>query len=144
VSTAFALVALALSCVGLYGLMAFAVTRRVKELGVRMALGASQWQVLWTMLRESLRMIAVGVLIGVPGALATMRLARTFLFGVTPNDPLTITSLLSRWGSWRSWRGTFRRDGLLRWNRSWPFVSNSSGNQPYATDRSLAILYSRF
>ncbi|MBA2303150.1 MAG: FtsX-like permease family protein [Acidobacteria bacterium] len=72
--------------------MAFAVARRVKEIGVRMALGADQRQVLWMTLRESLRMIAVGVLIGVPSALLLMRLARTFLFGLTPGDLMTLTA----------------------------------------------------
>jgi predicted permease len=81
VSTAFGLLALALACVGLYGLMAFAVACRVKEIGVRMALGANQRQVLWTTLRESLQMIAVGVMIGVPGALAQMRQAPTVMLG---------------------------------------------------------------
>jgi predicted permease len=94
VSTAFGLLALALACIGLYGLMAFAVARRLKEIAVRMALGADQRQVLWMMSRESLRMIAVGVVIGVPSALALMRLARTFLFGLTPADPMTLTATI--------------------------------------------------
>jgi predicted permease len=92
VSTAFGLLALALACVGLYGLMSFAVARRVNEIGVRIALGASQRQVLWMTLRESLRMIAGGVLVGVPGAVALMRLARRFLFGLTPADPMTLVT----------------------------------------------------
>jgi predicted permease len=94
VSTAFGLLALALACVGLYGLMAFAVACRVKEIGVRMALGANERQVLWTTLRESFRMIAIGLMIGVPSALAMMRMARTFLFGLTPADPAALAAAI--------------------------------------------------
>jgi len=92
VSTAFGLLALALAAVGVYGLMAFAVARRIKEIGVRMALGAGRRQMLWMIVRDSLRMIGAGVVVGVPTALALMRLARRFLFGLTPADPMTLTA----------------------------------------------------
>jgi predicted permease len=90
VSSLFGLTTLLLASVGLYGLMSFAVARRSKEIGVRMALGAERRNVLWMTFRESIRLIAIGVIVGVPCALALMRLGRTFLFGLTPADPLTL------------------------------------------------------
>ena len=95
VSSLFGVTTLLLAGVGLYGLMSFAVARRRKEIGVRMALGAERRNVLWMTLRESIGLIAVGIIIGVPSALALMRLGRTFLFGLTPADPLTLTAAVA-------------------------------------------------
>jgi predicted permease len=92
VSSLFGVTTLLLAGVGLYGLMSFAIARRRKEIGVRIALGAERRSVLWMTLRESIGLIAVGIGIGVPSALALMRLARTFLFGLTATDPLTLTT----------------------------------------------------
>jgi predicted permease len=89
-TTLFGLLALLVTCVGLYGLMAYSVARRTGEIGLRMALGAQRSTILWGVLGETLRIVAVGLVIGVFGALLTIRLAERFLFGVTPNDPLTI------------------------------------------------------
>jgi ABC-type antimicrobial peptide transport system permease subunit len=71
--------------------MSYAVTRRTREIGVRMALGAQVDNVLWLVLRETLLLVSIGILIGLPTALAATRLAKGLLFGLTPNDPLTIT-----------------------------------------------------
>jgi predicted permease len=92
VSSLFGVTTLLLASVGLYGLMSFAVARRSKEIGVRMALGAERRNVLWMTFRESIELIAVGVIVGVPSALALMRFGRTFLFGLTPADPLTLAT----------------------------------------------------
>ena len=86
----FGVTALLVACVGLYGLMSFSVARRSKEIGVRMALGASRSGVCWMIVRDSLRLIGVGIIIGVPSAILLMRLARSFLFGLTTSDPLTL------------------------------------------------------
>jgi len=91
-SMLFGATALLLACVGLYGLMSFAVARRSKEIGVRMALGARRGEVLWMIVRESLRLIGAGIIIGVPSAVLLMRLARSFLFGLTTADPLTLAT----------------------------------------------------
>ena len=88
-SIAFALLAALLASIGLYGMMAYTVARRTPEFGIRMALGASLGNVRALVLREALALTAIGLLIGLPGALAAGRLARSLLFGVTPTDPLT-------------------------------------------------------
>jgi predicted permease len=86
----FALLALALCCVGLYGLMAYNVARRTREMGIRKALGARPRDVAWPVLRESLILAALGVAIGLPVALALVRVARSFLYGIEPHDPATM------------------------------------------------------
>jgi macrolide transport system ATP-binding/permease protein len=84
---AFGLVALLLACLGLYGVTAYAVTRRVREIGVRMAIGASRSQVLHSILRGALLHVAIGLAIGLPAALAAGRLLEARLFGVSGHDP---------------------------------------------------------
>ena len=71
-------------------MMSQAVTRRNREIGIRMALGAEPGNVLWMMLRESLAMLAIGAAIGLPTALALTRYTESLLFGVKPQDPVTI------------------------------------------------------
>jgi predicted permease len=88
-------VALLLAAVGLYGLMSFAVAQRVKEIGVRMALGADRRRVVWMTLAESLRLIGFGIVIGVPTSVAVMRLAKSLLFGLTPGDPITLALVVA-------------------------------------------------
>src|SRR5262249_10099355 len=90
-SSFFSLFALLLAALGLYGVMAYAVTRRTREIGIRMALGAQAGNVLSLVLRETLLLVSIGIAIGLPVALAATRLAKGLLFGLTPNDPLTIT-----------------------------------------------------
>jgi len=86
----FALLALALCCIGLYGLMAYNVARRTGEMGIRKALGARPWDVAWPILREALTLAAIGVAIGIPVALALVRLIRSIFYGIEPHDPITI------------------------------------------------------
>jgi predicted permease len=86
----FGVVALLLAAVGIYGVMAQSVTRRNREIGIRMALGAEPGNVLWMMLRESLAMLGIGAAIGLPAALALTRYTESLLFGVKPQDPVTI------------------------------------------------------
>jgi predicted permease len=93
-STLFGALALLLASVGLYGLLAFSVVQRRAEMGVRMALGATRADVIWTVMRDALAVVAAGALIGVPAALLIGRLASHqiagLLFGLQPTDPLTI------------------------------------------------------
>jgi ABC-type antimicrobial peptide transport system permease subunit len=67
--------------------MAFTVTRRTQEIGIRMALGAARGEVLAMVLRDSMFMVAAGIGVGVPAALALMQLVRYLLYGIAPNDP---------------------------------------------------------
>ncbi|MGH9851678.1 MAG: FtsX-like permease family protein, partial [Blastocatellia bacterium] len=89
-SLCFGLLALLLACIGLYGVMSYDVARRMREIGIRMALGASAQQVVRLVLRQTLAWVALGVAIGLGAALATTRWAESLLFGLKPNDPLTI------------------------------------------------------
>jgi predicted permease len=90
--------AMLLACIGIYGVMAYGVTRRTSEIGVRMALGATPGTVIRMVLRESLLLAVCGIAIGVPVALWLSRLTGSFLFGLKPNDPAVVvaagTSLL--------------------------------------------------
>ncbi|HXX22619.1 MAG TPA: ABC transporter permease [Terriglobia bacterium] len=88
----FGILGLVLACVGLYGVMAHNVTRRTKEMGIRMALGAQKNDVLWMVLRQTLLLIGIGIAVGVPVALAAARLIASQLYGLKPSDPSTIVS----------------------------------------------------
>ncbi len=90
--TAFALLAVAIACVGLYGTTAYSVARRTNEIGLRMALGAERRSLIWMVLREVCVMSAVGLVIGLPVALGTTKFVKSFLFDMQPNDPLAIAS----------------------------------------------------
>jgi putative ABC transport system permease protein len=87
--TAFALIALMLAAVGVYGLISYSVTQRTREIGIRIALGAQAGQVLTQVMREGLLLAVLGVGIGLAGALGAARVVATFLFGIGPSDPAT-------------------------------------------------------
>lgn len=87
----FGLLALALACVGLYGIVSFGVASRTHEIGIRMALGAQRRDVLLMILRESLLLVLIGVAVGLPFALTAPRLVSALLFGLTPADPVSIS-----------------------------------------------------
>jgi predicted permease len=93
-STAFGVLATLLAVVGLYGVMAFTVTRRTREIGVRMALGADRRHVLSLVVRQGLTMAGLGTLVGVIAALALSRLIESLLFHVKPTDPLTFAAVV--------------------------------------------------
>jgi putative ABC transport system permease protein len=87
----FAAAATLIATCGIYGLMAYAVTQRRREIGVRMALGADRRDVLRLVLSRALRIVLAGVIAGLAGAVGVTRVLQRFLFGVTPTDPLAFT-----------------------------------------------------
>jgi ABC-type antimicrobial peptide transport system permease subunit len=84
-SSFFGLVALLLAAIGLYGVMAYGVVRRTKEIGIRMAIGAQPRSVRWMVVRETLLLVFAGVIIGIPTALAVTRFISSLLYGVQPS-----------------------------------------------------------
>jgi ABC-type antimicrobial peptide transport system permease subunit len=92
VSGGFGTLALLLSLVGVYGVMSFVVTHRNREIGVRIALGASRSSALWLVLRDAIVMIAAGTAIALPCVWALGRLVESQLFAVKPTDPTTVTA----------------------------------------------------
>jgi predicted permease len=94
-SASFGLLATILASVGLYGVMAFVVARRRKELGLRLALGAAPSGVMWLVMREVLVLLALGLAIGIPAAIGAGRFVSSQLYGVQAHDPWTATSTVA-------------------------------------------------
>ncbi len=85
--------ALLLTIIGLYGVMSYSVAQRTNEIGIRMALGAQARDVLRLIVTDGLKMVLLGLVLGIGGALALTRLLATLLFGVTARDPLTFVAI---------------------------------------------------
>jgi predicted permease len=119
--------ALILSTVGLYGILSLAVAQRRREIGIRMALGASRSQVVALVVRDTTRLVATALAVGFAATLAVSRLLAHDLYGITPRDPLTFTAallLLSLAAVLASWLPA------LRASRVDPLVAIRSGDQP--------------
>jgi ABC-type antimicrobial peptide transport system permease subunit len=86
----FAGVALMLAMIGVFGVLSYTVTRQSAEFGIRMALGATRDRVMWLVLGRGMLPVAIGITLGLVGALAAARLLRGLLFGVSPTDPVTL------------------------------------------------------
>jgi ABC-type antimicrobial peptide transport system permease subunit len=89
-SAVFGFLATLLAVIGLYGVMAYAVAQRIREVGIRMALGAARGNVIWMVMREVLLLVSIGVTAGVAASLALTRVVQSQLFGLTPHDPQTL------------------------------------------------------
>ena len=85
-------VSLLLACLGIYGVTAHAVTRRTREIGIRMAIGASRREVLLTVLRGACVQLAIGVALGLPAVFVAGRLLESYLFGVSGRDPVVVAA----------------------------------------------------
>jgi putative ABC transport system permease protein len=94
-ATGFGVLALLLAAVGLYGVMTYAIVRRTGEIGLRVALGAQRGDVIGLVLGDALRLVGLGLAVGVPLAFASTRLLRTQLHGVQPTDPTSLAVALS-------------------------------------------------
>jgi len=91
----FAALAVLLAVVGIYGVMSYSVSQRTREIGIRMALGAAHGRVVGLVVSQGLKLAALGVAIGISGALALSGVVRTLLYGVTATDPLTYGAIAS-------------------------------------------------
>ena len=89
----FAAVALVLTIIGLYGVMSYSVAQRTNEIGIRMALGAQTRDVLGLIVKDGLKLVFLGLVLGISGALALTRLLSALLFGVTTRDPTTFVAI---------------------------------------------------
>jgi putative ABC transport system permease protein len=87
----FAALALALSVIGLYGVLAYTVTQRMREIGIRMALGAQRIDVLRLVVKQGMALALIGIAVGLSASFALTRLMKTLLYSVSPTDPLTFT-----------------------------------------------------
>lgn len=121
----FGALALVLASIGIYGILAYSVSRRTNEIGIRMALGASGSQVMRMVLHEAGWMTGIGLAAGLSCALALGRVVTSMLYGLKPWDPLTMLSstgllLLVALG-----RAGFQRDGHHGWNRFRPCDTSS-------------------
>ena len=94
-ATFFAVLALLLACIGLYGVMAYRVARRTREIGIRIAVGAKQQTVVWMMVRETLLLVTIGAALGTLASLEVNPVIAAQLFGVTPRDPVAIAVALA-------------------------------------------------
>jgi ABC-type antimicrobial peptide transport system permease subunit len=114
----FATTATLIATCGLYGLMAYGVTQRRREIGVRMALGAARRDVLRLVLTRALRIVVAGLIVGLAGAAAVTRVLQRFLFGVTPTDPIVftiVTLLLLAVGLMAAWLPARRATRIDPW-----------------------------
>jgi predicted permease len=98
-SSFFGALALLLACVGLYGVMSYTVNRRTREIGVRMALGAQRTQVLRMVLEEAMKLVVIGILVGLPVTLLLTRLLGSMLFGLSSADPVAMVSVIALLGA---------------------------------------------
>ena len=94
IAAALGMVALALACIGIYGVVAYTVQQRTREIGVRMALGANKSQVLLAVMKQNLRVIAIGTATGLAAAAAVSRVITSYLYGLSPLDPISFGAVL--------------------------------------------------
>jgi ABC-type antimicrobial peptide transport system permease subunit len=89
-SSAFGFLATALAAIGLYGVMAYTVARRTREIGIRMAIGAARNDVLWLVMKETLTLLAIGIAIALPATWILSQLVRSQLYGIQPTDAVSL------------------------------------------------------
>ena len=115
-ASAFGLLALLLAASGVYGVIAYAVARRTREMAIRMAVGAAPRRVLGELVGRSLRVVGAGVACGLVAAWGTGRLLRGLLYGVSPGDPATLGGVAALLVAVALLAARCRRDGCSRWS----------------------------
>jgi len=93
-STILSVVGTLIATVGLYGLISFSVVQRTREIGIRIAVGAEPQQILLMILRRAFVLVAIGIVVGLPLAVSSLRVAASVLYGVGPSDPMTVTGAM--------------------------------------------------
>ena len=91
-SALFGALATLLAVIGLYGVMAYTVEQRTREIGIRVALGAQRGNVVWLVMKEVVAMVGIGFAIGLPAAWLSSKLVASLLYGIRPNDPVSIAA----------------------------------------------------
>jgi ABC-type antimicrobial peptide transport system permease subunit len=91
----FGILAVFLSCIGIYGLMSYTTSRRTNEIGIRMALGAGRSNVRWLVMRETLLLVATGIVIGIPITVLSSHFVDSMLYGLHGSDPLSLIAAVS-------------------------------------------------
>ena len=112
-------IALTLAMIGIYGVVSYFVNQRTREIGSRVALGATPRAVWSFVVNRGLRPIVAGLVLGIVLSLATTNVLRGQLYGVTPRDPFTLAAVGLLLLSSLSWRCTSRRGGRCAWRHSW-------------------------
>ena len=136
-SAGFGLLATLLASIGLYGVMAFVVARRKKELGIRLALGAQPGYVIWLVMREVLLLLAIGLAVGIPAAMLLGRYVSSQLYGIEAHDPTIAIATTCCSRSCRPPPGSSRRiapAGLIRYSRS---GTNETNHERVSTRESI-------
>ena len=115
----FSLVALVIAAIGIYGVIAYSVTQRTTEIGIRMALGANEADVLWQELRRGMTLVGIGLAVGLVMTLALGRLVQSLLFNTSPQDPLTLAAVamvlggVALFACWLPARGATKVDPIV-------------------------------
>ena len=152
--TLFAALALGLASIGIYGVLAYLVSQGTRELGIRLALGATPRRILVLIVRHGMSVALAGVALGVAGAFLLTRFMRTLLFGVTASDPLTFAAIAGLLTLVACWRATSRRAaprGSIRWFRCAQRIMGSTwfrrvplGSTGFGSTGFYRVLGSRF
>ena len=136
----FGALALVLAAVGVYGVISYDVGQRTREIGVRMALGARAGDVASLVMRDGLRVVAIGGVIGAGVALACGHVLRPLLYETSPRDPVVLVGVALLLSSWPRWRASCRRAARCASTSTSPFARSSGRGGGYVGSVGVAGL----